>query len=98
MAKLILSRGADPNSEDTRQSSPLYWACRHSNEELVSLLLNSGAKVNVINYSGYTPPFAAAETGNSQIIRLLLEHGAITSTRSKIGQYAFVTAAAKGHI
>lgn len=49
---LLLNQGADPNSRDAIGNTPLHWALRYQDEQLVALLLKHDACVFVENNSG----------------------------------------------
>jgi ankyrin repeat protein len=64
------------HSTDEWQRTPLHWACRINNPELVALLLASGAKPNILDVNKISPLHSAASRGNIEAVELLLEHGA----------------------
>jgi L-ascorbate metabolism protein UlaG (beta-lactamase superfamily) len=43
IADLLLSKNADPNAEDKKGKTPLYYACRYSNKKVAKTLLSKGA-------------------------------------------------------
>jgi len=57
--------------------TPLLYASRHDNLELVQLLVERGANVNARNTDGSTALSIAQTNGNSQITNFLLESGAV---------------------
>lgn len=63
------------NKINKKGETPLYWACKNNNFELVKILIKYGAKksINTINCS---PLLAAYENENKQIMKYLLENGA----------------------
>jgi ankyrin repeat protein len=48
LVKLLLANGAQEsiNKADNYGNTPLYWACRKNNLDIVALLLKSGANVD----------------------------------------------------
>ncbi len=82
MLRLLLSRGADPNST-YMGATPLVYACQRKNVTLIRILLDSGADVNFKRGSKYpTTPWdgksaldIACEGGDAQLVELLLGHG-----------------------
>lgn len=53
--KYLLASGADVNLITSRQDTPLHWASKFSNAEVVQLLLQYKSNVNAINHLQYTP-------------------------------------------
>ena len=45
----------DVNAKDTCNMSPLSWACRNGNMEVVQALIESGADVESVSYGGFRP-------------------------------------------
>jgi ankyrin repeat protein len=43
IARLLLSRGADPVGKDAAGRAPVYYACRYGHEQLAGLLVENGA-------------------------------------------------------
>lgn len=44
IVKLLLARGADPNLPNIVGESPIEWAMRNQNQEMIDLLLQHGAR------------------------------------------------------
>ena len=65
-----------------QKCTPLHYACKGRNRELVQLMLDAGANVNSTNKSNNTPLMLAAQVGREEIIDLLLAHGADVSVTS----------------
>ena len=79
----LKSFGADLESTDVDEETPLCIACGHSSSAIVALLLELGADPNVRSAckmqrknSNRTPLMTAALNGKSDIVALLLDHGA----------------------
>ena len=90
VASLLLENGADPDSRDELDSTPLHKVSQggqllkvESSLEIARLLVNSGADVNATDYEGATPLHAAAQSGYCDIVELLLESGARLDSRNK---------------
>ncbi|ALA62540.1 ankyrin repeat family protein [Turkeypox virus] len=78
MAKLLLSKGANPDAvNENASSSPLHRAVILQNIEMVKLLLDYGAYVDTYeDYTVSTPLDYAVHMKNIEIVRLLLSYGA----------------------
>jgi ankyrin repeat protein len=84
-ARLLLDRGADPNSlarNEHIQAAPLHSASASENKdeatryELCELLLDRGADPNLEQGGGFTALDAARQNGDERLEKLLLECGA----------------------
>ena len=84
-ARLLLDRGADPNSlarNEHIQAAPLHSASAAEGKdeavryELCELLLDHGADPNLEQAGGFTALDAARQNGDERLERLLLERGA----------------------
>ena len=77
-----IKKGIDVNSLGEYASTPLHYACREGNFEMVKFLIENGANVNIENhYSTIYPIFDAITSLNNQkthlqIIQLLIDNGA----------------------
>lgn len=71
VAKVLLSHGADANLDASTGVTPLTWAVRTGDLELVKTLVQSGANPDRRNANGKT---AADEARNSPDILQLLSH------------------------
>jgi len=88
-ARLLLDRGADPNTlarNEHIQAGPLHSASASENKdaetryELCELLLDRGADPNLEQGGGFTALDAARQNGDVRLERLLLDRGARTDT------------------
>ncbi|MCP4723654.1 MAG: serine hydrolase [bacterium] len=61
------------NYKDRYGFTPLHYASKDGNKELVDMLLQKGAGINKRNKYGETPMHWAAQKGHLEIINLLLE-------------------------
>ena len=84
-ARLLLDRGADPNSlarNEHIQAAPLHSASASENKdeatryELCELLLDRGADPNLEQGGGFTALDSARQNGDERLERLLLDRGA----------------------
>ena len=64
LVKLILERGASPNTQTFKGKTPLYVASQNNHTDIVKLLLDAGADVNKSETTyGFTPLYIASEKG-----------------------------------
>ena len=77
LAEILHRNGSSVNSRGFQGNSPLHFAAREEDLEMVQAILDCGVDVNVQNQYGSTP-LAYATIGrfkDSRVIRLLLDHG-----------------------
>ena len=91
--KVMLDAGADPNTEDAYDNTPLLLAAEMGNESLVQLLLTYGAKVHVIAGGRGTPLHHAAKWGYYSSMDLLLKHGAAVNAQDGMWRTPLMLAA-----
>jgi ankyrin repeat protein/mono/diheme cytochrome c family protein len=97
MMKLLLDKGADPNAQNRRKSTPMHWAIQA--EAKVRLLLERGAKVETKQVEGRTALYQAASLGNgNNVVRLLLEKGADPNARTVTGATPLMAASRSGNV
>jgi len=80
---LLLSRGADPNIQNTNGETPLHLCCRANHKEIVMKLVNRGGNLNIQNNDGYSPLHVAAYHGNGDVVRMLIVRGAEITAETK---------------
>lgn len=71
----IVDQGIDPNSQGTKDATPLFWAMRNDSIVGFKKLLELGADPNVIFQDGGSVLHWAAQLENSEFLRLALQHG-----------------------
>ena len=79
VVKLLIRRGSNVNAADNGQRwTPLHFAARDTNEEIVQELLDAGALVDAPNIFGNTPLWEVimGAKKDASIIKTLLAHGA----------------------
>ncbi len=74
---VLLQGGADPSIKSKKKSTPLHFAARRGNDEIVKVLLEH-PKVHVDDKdnSGKTALHLACSEGHSKVCQLLLKFGA----------------------
>lgn len=89
MAILAIGQGADVNSMDNMQRTPLHWAVRGANRSLiVSALLEAGADVHLSDSGGWTALHHAALCGTTECMRQIANAGADINAQDKDGKTA----------
>ena len=61
---------------DVNGQAPLFFACRHGNEDVVQMLLTAGANKNRLDECGHTPLYEAAKNHRLWAVQKLIEAGA----------------------
>lgn len=95
--KVFLSCGADMESRDERDWTPLMISTFNGNEQMAQLLIRCGARVQAGDSNGYTPLHWSAFNGHLSVVNLLLAQGAQVNARSQFGWTALMQAATRGH-
>jgi ankyrin repeat protein len=71
---LLVNKGVEADSKDSRGRTPLSWAAEKGHEAVVWLLLgNKGVKPDSNDLYGRTPLWWAARNGHVAVVRLLLD-------------------------
>ena len=86
IARLLLSRGADPNWVSEAKNYPLFCAIQHPCPDLVELLIQHKAEVGVRNLRNESALHLAMRTGNAAIIKTLLKAGADSNAMNDDGE------------
>ncbi|CAG0920715.1 unnamed protein product [Notodromas monacha] len=96
--ELLLSSGASPNIVDTKGFSPLHYACRRSENEMVVRLLNQGADPRLRStYENLVPLHEAAQANNIECCKALLSRGCPKRPRNKDDELPEELAEKAGH-
>lgn len=95
--RLLLERGADPNTSIKRGPTPLYTAAYNGNAEGCRLLLEAGADPDGRPGSS-VPLFAAAMESRIAVIDLLLKAGATLNKKDSKKETALHHAAQRGDV
>jgi uncharacterized protein len=79
-------------------TTPLHWAVRQDDRELVARLLHAGADVAAANRYGVTPIYLAAVNGSTAMLTQLLDAGANVNAIGTDGETVLMTVARGGHV
>ncbi|XP_053549469.1 cyclin-dependent kinase 4 inhibitor C [Bombina bombina] len=74
IARLLLSRGANPNLKDRTGFSVLHDVARAGFRDTLQTLLEFSADVNLPDDEGNLPLHLAAKEGHLQVVKLLVVH------------------------
>jgi len=86
--RFLTARGANPNIEDKRGTTPLQLAVILGFTEGAEALISAGARVDVTNSSGETPLISAVHRRDVALVRMLLEKGANPDRTDNSGRSA----------
>ena len=92
--KILLERGADPNTCENKMCC-LAYACSIPNIEIVKALIEYGAFVNGVDKNTTKPIVIAAENGFLDIVKYLIESGADFDDTPSNSNLSPLTAACK---
>ena len=70
------SSGKFYDEPDVNGQAPLFFACRHGNEDVVQMLLKTGANKNRLDECGHTPLYEACKNHRLWAVQKLIEAGA----------------------
>lgn len=79
VVRMLLDKGADPNSRDESGRTPLSWAVLNQHETVTEYLAEGNADVNIEDYDHWTPLKTAVKGGSYSMVELLLDLGASLS-------------------
>jgi serine/threonine-protein phosphatase 6 regulatory ankyrin repeat subunit B len=102
LAQLLLERGANVNTRDKDQITPLHLASDNRSFDVTQLLVDFGADINAKNAQGQTPfsqlmkSSSGHEHSHLDLILFLLKRGADINTRSKDNTTALHSASKYG--
>jgi uncharacterized protein len=95
----LLTSGAEVDSRDRDQATPLLAAALNGQLAVAKLLLSKGADVMARNAGGFTPLHAAAYSGSVPIAELLLEKGAVLEdAANEAGVTPLIVAVEENHV
>ncbi len=93
-----LLENADIHASEKDGFTPLHFAVRNDDLNIVELLIAAGADVNAATRYNITPLSLACMNGNAAMIERLLKAGADANATSEEGQSALMTAALTGKV
>ena len=98
MARLLLSSGAEVDSQDDHGVTPISLAALNGSEAVTGMLLDAGADPNLPRSTGETAIMTASRVGSIEVVRELLQHGAdVNAVEKSRGQTALMWAIAENH-
>ncbi|KAL6625919.1 ankyrin [Neocallimastix sp. 'constans'] len=93
---IITTNYSEENFQDYFEShsgnTPLFYACKSGNENLVKYLVKLGADVKKINHEKETPLFMACNSGNENLVKYLVELEVDITIESTRGETALFNA------
>lgn len=98
ICKHLLSKNPNPNIKGWEGLTPLHYAARNGNLDLVMLLTESQADLSSVDSKGKSPLHYAAESGNLLLLKFLIKEKANLSAVDIGGRLAIHSAASKGHL
>ncbi len=81
-AEFLLQHGAELESKDVHGQTPLMWAAKRGNLEVVQSLVAHGAELNAQDERERTALLLAGASGNTNIVQLLIKRGAVSQSAS----------------
>ena len=101
MLRLMLRKGADVRTVDSRGETVLHQAARGRDRDLLQLLLDNGGNcrdlINQKTKHGHSPLHTAVRNDRAELVSLLLEHGADINMTDGQGWSALHLAVIRGH-
>lgn len=78
MIKKLIDLGVDVNHQDCYGNTPLHYAARIKDKEIIELILNAGAEIDHVNIDGITPlrHMLLSKPTDLPAVELLLARGA----------------------
>ncbi len=98
MAKLLVEKGANINSEDKDGMTPLYYAILRKSEEMCDFLLSHGADLEHTECQLRTPLYWTSSLGELDMLEYLIKKGANVNAPSKLGRSALSKACWNGQV
>jgi ankyrin repeat protein len=86
--QLLLEKGADIETKNPNEGTPLILAAREKKKAVMQVLLGKGANINAASKFGNTPLIFAAKSGDESLVRMLLEKGAKVNRKNQEGKTA----------
>lgn len=93
----LIENGANPNSKDAKDLTPLLKALKMKRYDIAQLLIEKGANVDAKNLIGETPIFEATLWGDIEAVKFLVRNGANVNAKDAYEVRALQIAARDGH-
>lgn len=100
MVKTLLDSGAHPDLPDPHKCSPLGWAARIGDREIVKALRDTGkVLLDSVDNQGRSPLCHAAQNNQREVVRMLRDSGLVElDLTDTSGRTPFSYAAEKGYV
>jgi ankyrin repeat protein len=84
----LIGYGVDVNARDRYGNTPLHYAARLKNPELIEMLLDAGAEIDPVNKDGLTPLrlMLSTKPANLSALELFLARGADVNQKIEGGR------------
>jgi len=96
--RVLLTKGANPNTSDSQGRTALSYAAQLGNLEMAVLLINAGASPDVRDKLGNSPVHWAADSGHLQLLRLLCDVHAGIDVANRQGITPLMMASGRGNL
>jgi hypothetical protein len=95
--KVLLAKGANPNTKDKYGWTPLHWAAMLGHTSIVDQLIKRNADPNAQDGDKWTPLYFAAKNGRTATVKKLIEKGADIYSTDRYRKNALYWAKRNGH-
>jgi ankyrin repeat protein len=86
VVKVLLTFGSEVNNKSKESTeTPLHFAAKNGDIQIVDMLLKRGARINAKNYDGHTPLHIAITHNKMEITELLVNQGAAVNATNNDG-------------
>ncbi len=98
VARILVTAGVELESTASPLGwTPLFYAARSNNVDLLKLLIKAGASVHAVNKYDSTPLMRAAMEGSAESVNVLIGAGADIDAENALGGTALLLAVKHGH-
>ncbi len=85
LKKVLAEEELDVNIKDKGGNTPLHYAARYNNLDIIDILYVAGAKVDIQNNNGQTPLHLAFQAYQPEAVEMLRHYGASTKIQDNNG-------------